>query len=89
MYMEAPYHSLKVPIMSCVVEQFRLAANGTPCFARVDQVITAFSTKMVSVAGDEWCRKWLYEQLEANRALIINICFAYQVNSDWIVSKRF
>ena len=76
-YFETFYYSLKIFLASCVVEHVRFAARGTLCFAGVKQTVTTFSAAKVSTVSDEWFCKLPSEQLIANRALVVDICFVY------------
>ena len=76
-YFETVDYSLKILITSCIIEHVGFAARGTLCFAGVKQTVTTFSTTKVTTVSDEWFCKLLSEQLIANRALVVDICFVY------------
>ena len=72
-YFETVDFTLKIFFMSCVVEHVRFAARGTFIFRQFPRLEKANMTKMMSTVSEEW----LCERLEANRALVVDICFVY------------
>ena len=72
-YFEIVDFSLKIFFMSCIVEHVRFAAHGTFIFCQFPRFEKTSMTKMMSTVSEEWLCEWL----EANRALVVDICFMY------------
>ena len=72
-YFETFDFSLKIFVTSCIVEHVGFAARGTFIIRQFPRLEKTNMTKMMSTVSEEWLCEWL----EANRALVVNICFMY------------
>ena len=72
-YFETVDFTLKRFVTSCIVEHVGFTARGTFIFRQFLRLEKTNMTKMMSTVSEEWLCEWL----EANRALVVDICFVY------------